>query len=169
MENGICVSIEYPTGSIIKKVIRKVWADSEICKVSVKDEIEIAMDGGEIDATRIPLPLNSENLLMLCNVTNPAIRFTNMEEGYTVRMTWNAEELKNCMLWYSNRGRKFVPWNGTNLCLGIEPITAAFDLGDIISRGENPLKKNGVRTGRKVKAGEVVTLINHMELEAFAE
>lgn len=42
------------------------------------------------------------------------------------------------MLWISNRGRKGLPWGGTNLCLGVEPITSAFDFGQGVSANENP-------------------------------
>lgn len=57
------------------------------------------------------------------------------------------------MLWISNRGRKGLPWGRTNLCLGVEPITSAFDFGQGVSANENPLRKAGYSTAIDFEAG----------------
>ena len=43
----------------------------------------------------------------------------------------------------SNRGRQYDPWNGRNLCLGVEPVVAAFDLG--VAAGAGAQSDHGCR------------------------
>ncbi len=121
-------------------------------------------NGGTVDATKLPLTQHTEELLLLCSVEKSEVALWNREEGYRVKLVWDGEILRNCLFWMSNRGRKFQPWNGTNLCLGVEPVTAAFDLGKIISLGENPLKKEGICTSADVKCGENISLSHSIEL-----
>jgi hypothetical protein len=45
----------------------------------------------------------------------------------------------------SNRGRKLAPWNGENLCIGVEPVVSAFDLGSAVALTNNPLASDGIR------------------------
>ena len=130
---------------------------SDIRKVPLKK-------GGTVDASMLPLVQHTEELLLLCNVKRPEVILHNKEEDYRVKLTWDGELLKHCLLWMSNRGCKAHPWNGDTLCLGVEPITAAFDLGSVISRGENPLRKEGVCTSVAVKRGEVLALSHEIAL-----
>ncbi len=120
--------------------------------------------GGTVDALRLPLAERTEELLLLCNVEKPEVTLHNKEEDYRVRLTWDGALLKHCLLWMCNRGNRARPWNGDTLCLGVEPIMAAFDLGEVISAGENPLKKEGMCTCVKVGQGEVLSLFHRMEL-----
>lgn len=48
-----------------------------------------------------------------------------------------------------------LPWGGTNLCLGVEPITSAFDFGHGVSAGDNPLAKAGYSTAVDFEAGRI--------------
>ncbi|MDO4622670.1 MAG: hypothetical protein Q4B22_06930 [Eubacteriales bacterium] len=120
--------------------------------------------GKRIDAACLPFEQHSEDLLLLCNVTDPSFTIENTEEDYKVRMTWDTEELKHCVLWFSNRGRTFAPWNGTNVCLGVEPVTSAFDFGIELSGRNNPLNEAGYRTIREEKKGEILSLKHTIEL-----
>ncbi len=124
-------------------------------------------DGGTADMTKLPLAQHTEELLLLCGVETPEVVLHNREEGYQIKLIWDGDILKNCLLWLSNRGRNFRPWNGTNLCLGVEPVTAAFDLGTLISLGENPLKKEGIDTSVAVKQGGTVSLSHSIELVEY--
>lgn len=57
----------------------------------------------------------------------------------------NAEELPVTMLWYSNGGRDYAPWNGRHLgVLGIEDGRTA--VGHRASIGDNSLKRSGIPT-----------------------
>lgn len=111
--------------------------------------------GGTLDATRLPWPPRTEEVVMLCNVKEPVIILENHEDGYRVTLRWDGQHLKHCLLWFSNRGRVHPPWNGQNLCIGIEPITAAFDLGQAVSTAANPLEKiHGISTSLHVSVGK---------------
>jgi hypothetical protein len=57
----------------------------------------------------------------------------------------------------SNRGRKYDPWNGENLCLGVEPIASAFDLGTPASVAPNPIAAHGVATALALDPAKPVT------------
>lgn len=105
----------------------------------------IAADGNTIDLSRLPLPQNCENLVQLCGIDGQ-FELKNEEDDYTVELKWNKEQYPSCVLWMSNRGRAYQPWNSRNCCLGIEPINAAYDLGIHVSRCDNPIKKKGVST-----------------------
>ncbi len=87
-------------------------------------------DGGVWDCTRVPLPENVEELLFLGGVEEGQVTLENKDEGYAVTVESDPRDYASLMLWFSNRGRTFAPWNGTNLCLGVEPITGPLDLGD---------------------------------------
>lgn len=95
--------------------------------------------GGTADATRLPLPFGTEELLMLCGVAEgrAGVRYT--REGFRAVLRWDADILPSLLLWLSNRGRRQAPWNGRNLCLGMEPVAAAFDLGTAASLGRTPV------------------------------
>lgn len=113
-------------------------------------------NGELLDATELPLAADTEELLWLGTVSEGRICLENREEQYAVELCWDAEMLPNCLLWYSNRGRKAEPWNGKNLCLGVEPVASAFDLGPKICCVQNPLSKRGFSTTACLKAGENV-------------
>lgn len=111
-------------------------------------------DGGTIDITRLPLPYATEELLLVTQA-NGRVHLECPSAGYAARLDWDAEVFASCMLWMSNRGRTAYPWNGRFVALGIEPVTAAFDLGTAISANPgNPLATAGVPTSRRFSAGE---------------
>ena len=66
--------------------------------------------------------------------------------------------LPSLLLWMSNRGRKYDPWNGRNLCLGVEPIASAFDLGTPASVAPNPIAAAGVATALTLDPATPVTV-----------
>lgn len=101
--------------------------------------------GGIIDPSRLPLTHQTEDLLQLTGAGGRA-RLTNTPEAYRVSLTWNAEHFPDLLLWYSNQGRSQFPWNNRHLALGVEPVSAAFDLGTRVSTADNPLNRAGSRT-----------------------
>lgn len=113
-------------------------------------------EGGTMDATALPLAAKTEELLLLTNVKEGKAVLDNLEEGYRVILEWDAAGYRNLLLWMSNRGRDFAPWNGRNLCLGLEPITSAFDLGEEICTANNPISKDGVPTAASFEKGTTV-------------
>ncbi|MCA0250697.1 MAG: hypothetical protein LCH76_00115 [Actinobacteria bacterium] len=122
--------------------------------------------GGSIDLSRLPLALDTEELVQLCDVTTPSVAVENRAEGYRLTIAWDAA-LRHCLLWISNRGRNFEPWNGRNLCLGVEPVTSAFDLGAVISAGANPMAIDGLATAVELTAGEPYRLSHSFSLASL--
>lgn len=114
-----------------------------------------ALDGRLIDASRLPLESPSENLLLLSGASGRA-SLTNTTESYVTELDWDANIFPSLMLWISNRGRTHQPWSGRHLALGIEPVRAAFDLGERISVGPNPLQQAGIETTWSFAAGDVL-------------
>ena len=110
-------------------------------------------DGSRLDVRRAPLPQATEELLQLLDMPGQAALW-NTVEGYRVSLDWNQKHYPSALLWFSNRGRQFAPWNGRHLALGLEPICSAFDLGPQISGADNPISRRGTPTARSFTAGE---------------
>ena len=109
--------------------------------------------GTAIDGSRLPLDSETEDLLLL---TEPGgeVSLSYLERGYRAAVRWNPEDLPCCSLWYSNGGRQFPPWNGRVRAIGIEPVAAAFDLGQGLSlSAETPLAKRNIATSVEIGAG----------------
>ena len=68
----------------------------------------------------------------------------------------NPAELPITMLWFSNSGRDYAPWNGRHIgVLGIEDGRAA--VGHAASIGDNWLKREGVATAFALGEGQSVS------------
>jgi len=122
------------------------------------------LDGARLDVRQVPLPQATEELVQLLEMPGQAALW-NTAEGYRVRLSWNAEDFPSALLWFSNRGRSFAPWNGRHLALGLEPICSAFDLGPQVSAAENSISRRGIRTARQFRAGEVFVTRYRIEAE----
>jgi hypothetical protein len=101
--------------------------------------------GGYAAFDRLPLAEDTEEILQLCGVDGRVV-LTDDVAGAAYRLTWDASVLPSLLLWISNRGRRYAPWNGRNLCVGVEPIAAAFELGCQASLAANPINAQGVAT-----------------------
>ncbi|WP_260428409.1 hypothetical protein [Burkholderia sp. Bp9031] len=101
--------------------------------------------GGVGAFDRLPLAQSTEEILQLCGIDG-SVTMNDTATGTRYRLTWDADALPSLLLWISNRGRAYAPWNGRNLCVGIEPVASAFELGRAISLGPNPINSRGVRT-----------------------
>src|SRR4029077_3454847 len=82
--------------------------------------------------------------------------------------TGTRESLPSLLLWMSNRGRKYDPWNGRNLCLGVEPIASAFDLGTPTSVAPNPIADAGVATALTLDPATPATVGFRLSGQALA-
>ena len=120
--------------------------------------------GGSLDVRQVPLATATEELVQLLDMPGHAALW-NSAEGYRVRLSWNPEHYPSALLWFSNRGRTMEPWNGRHLALGLEPICAAFDLGQQVSSAENPISRRGIATARAFRAGEHFVTRYRIELE----
>ncbi|MBB5753741.1 hypothetical protein [Prosthecomicrobium pneumaticum] len=103
------------------------------------------IDGGTVDAAAVPLAAPTEELLQL-NGIDGSVALAYPDEGFRVRLSWQKEHLPSLLLWMSNRGRKFHPWNGRHVALGIEPICSPFGLGPAVAAADNPIARSGTPT-----------------------
>ena len=102
-------------------------------------------EGGEIDASRVPLRPDIEELLQL-NGVDGRFALANHAENYRLILSWNPDHFPSLLLWFSNRGRKMAPWDGQHVAIGIEPICSPFGLGPATARADNPIAASGTPT-----------------------
>lgn len=112
--------------------------------------------GGYVDATRLPLPWSTEDLVQIAGASG-RVALDYLTEGFRAELTWDRALFRSVILWLSNYGRIAVPWSGRHLAVGVEPVAAAFDLGTAISAGDNPVSRHGVATAVDFRAGQPVT------------
>ncbi|MCO5063854.1 MAG: hypothetical protein M9924_05485 [Rhizobiaceae bacterium] len=105
-------------------------------------------DGGATDLARYRAGDLREDFLTLVEQPENALGWTALSraaEGDLVLVLKNPRELPVTMLWYSNGGRQYAPWNGRHLgVLGIEDGRTA--VGHRASIEENSLKAEGIPT-----------------------
>ncbi|MBB6333519.1 hypothetical protein [Schaalia hyovaginalis] len=122
-------------------------------------------DGSTIDLTRLPLTVDVDEIVLIAGPKEPRIALVNRADGYRVAVEWDPELLGNAMLWISNRGRSAEPWGGTNLCLGVEPITSAFDFGEGVSAADNPLTRADYATAVDLEGGRTYEIRHRLVAE----
>ncbi len=105
-------------------------------------------DGGVTDLAAYAGNDRREDFVILVEEPANALGWTALQrqaEGDLVLVLKNPSELPITMLWYSNGGRDYAPWNGRHLgVLGIEDGRTA--VGHRQSIGDNTLKAAGVPT-----------------------
>jgi hypothetical protein len=127
-----------------------------------------AADGAIVDARRVPFPNDSEDLVLL-NAPGGCVSLLRRDIGYRVDVKWDPSDLPSCLLWLSNRGRHYAPWDARVCAAGIEPVAAAFDLGLGHSRSpDTPLARNGVRNTVKLLQGEVWKTAYSISVQAIS-
>jgi hypothetical protein len=106
--------------------------------------------GGYADLTRYPARAGFEDLVLLATRSTQPLAWmavTFPKERYLWFALKNPRQLASTLLWHSNGGRHYAPWNGRHRSvLGIEDVTAYFDLGLAASARPNQLSRRGVPT-----------------------
>ncbi|WP_250518715.1 hypothetical protein [Caballeronia sp. ATUFL_M1_KS5A] len=119
---------------------------------------------GSFDATRLPLPQITEELLQL-EACRPPFVLRYPADRADVRLDWDTRDFPDAVLWISNGGRDYAPWSGQNFALGVEPVNGFFDLGRVVTPPQDhPLAG---RTGTTFKAGEPRTIRYRLSAAAF--
>jgi hypothetical protein len=121
--------------------------------------------GGTTDLTRFPARRGYEDLVMLtADATLPfawtAVAFP--RKGYVWFALRDPRVLRHTILWISNGGRHYAPWNGRHTAvMGLEDATSYFHHGLAESAQPNPLNRRGIPTTLKLhpKKPTVVTYI----------
>ncbi|CAM5761526.1 hypothetical protein LMIY3S_00168 [Labrys miyagiensis] len=101
--------------------------------------------GGSDRFDRLPFADQREEIIQLCGIEG-GVHLVDHHDNVAWDLSWDTTTLPSCLLWMSNRGRMSAPWNGRNLCVGVEPVASAFDLGSIIASAANPIAAAGIAT-----------------------
>lgn len=105
--------------------------------------------GDSVDLTSMPIKKGFEELVQFALNTEKLgyTAITYIDEGYVYFQLKNTKKLPNTMLWISNGGRHYAPWNGRcTSVLGIEECVSYFTYGAEKSAEENVLSKKGYKT-----------------------
>lgn len=108
------------------------------------------IDGSMTDLCSFPARRGFEDIAIVC--ANPMLEFawstvTFAQEGYVWFALRDPKLLASTLLWFSNGGRHYAPWNGRHInVMGIEDITAFFHVGIAASCAPNLLTECGIRT-----------------------
>ncbi len=109
----------------------------------------------QTDLSRYPQRRGFEDLVMLCS--NPEIEFawtavTFHQKGYVWLALKNPKVLPSTLLWISNGGRHYPPWNGRHIhVMGLEEVASYFHFGLAESVAPNPIQNRGIPTYRLLK------------------
>jgi hypothetical protein len=113
-------------------------------------------DGTKTDLSRYPARRGFEDLVMLTHRASPSFAWTAVtfpEEGYVWFALKDPRVLRSTVLWISNGGRHYPPWNGRHLnVMGLEDVTACFHLGLAESARKNLISRRGIPTHLNLKA-----------------
>ena len=102
--------------------------------------------GNSLSLAHLPLTESTEELVQLCGVSG-GFRLHH-PDGWHVTLDWDTQHFPSLLLWVSNRGRAYAPWNSRHVALGVEPVNAAFDLGPAVSTAPNPISAAGIATAQ---------------------
>lgn len=123
----------------------------------LKPDVEITdlhavtcIDGSATDLCRYPARRGFEDLAILCTDPNIGLGWSAVtfpEQKFVWFALRDPRQLTCTLLWFSNGGRHFPPWNGRHInVMGIEDITAFFHVGIAGSCRPNLLNERGIRT-----------------------
>lgn len=150
----------------VSRLVTGAYFDS-LSAVPLKEQYH-NLDGNStvMDGTHLPKPYDTEEIIQMLHPNGEAIlKYKN--KGLKVTLSWDKELIPTCLLWISNYGRKFAPWNGENCCLGIEPIAGAWDLAQQSVNNDNAIVKEGVPTTVSLKAGSPITFNYQLAIESL--
>jgi hypothetical protein len=106
--------------------------------------------GVPADLTRYPARRGFEDVVMLASDPDLPLAWTAStfpEEGFVWFTLKNPRVLRQTLLWLSNGGRHYPPWNGRHVdVLGLEEVTSYFYYGLAESAASNPLSEAGIPT-----------------------
>jgi len=114
-------------------------------------------DGGIADLTTYPAREGFEDLVMVVNDPNrPGFAWTAVtfpHRGYVWFCLKNPAVLASTVLWLSNGGRHYAPWNGRHKrVMGLEEVTSFFHAGLKASVEPNEIRDAGFKTFHELQA-----------------
>jgi hypothetical protein len=106
--------------------------------------------GDTVDLTRYPLHCGYEDVVQFVSDASRQFCFSSATfagEGYLFFQLKDPRVLSSTLLWRSNGGRHYPPWNGrVRGALGLEEVASYFAYGAKQSAEPNPLSKRGWKT-----------------------
>ncbi|MDX1743897.1 MAG: hypothetical protein R3186_09925 [Ruegeria sp.] len=123
-----------------------------------------AEGGGTVDLHHLPIADRHEDFVTLVEAADSDLGWTAIirdTEDDIIFVLKNPDILPLTMLWHSNGGRDYSPWNGRHRgVLGIEDGCAAGAAGYLAALGPNPISDEGVPTaltlGRRIRIAHVI-------------
>ncbi|MBC8066479.1 MAG: hypothetical protein H7Y17_16735 [Chlorobia bacterium] len=113
-------------------------------------EVVPMANGSIADLSTYPAREGFEDLVMLVGDESLPFAWNAVvfpQEGYLWFCLRNPKVLRHTVLWHSNGGRHYAPWNGRHRAvLGIEDVTAYFHYGLAESCAPNPISDQGFLT-----------------------
>lgn len=106
--------------------------------------------GQQTDLSRYPARKGYEDLVLL--VSDPTVDLawtavTFLQERFVWFALKDPTVLRQTILWLSNGGRSYAPWNGRHVSvMGLEEVTSYFHYGLAPSARSNSLEQNGYAT-----------------------
>ena len=124
-----------------------------------------AWGGGTVDLTHYPFGPAHEDFVMCLEAYDSTLGWTAVTrpaEGDLYLSLRNPRLLPMTMIWHSNGGRDYAPWNGRHKgCLGIEEGIAAHLLGKTTPEEDAFLAKSGQASAVHLAPG-TVTEVRHI-------
>jgi len=109
-----------------------------------------AADGTMADLSRYPARRGFEDLVMIAHESKPEFAWTAVtfpEQRYVWFALKDPRVLRSTVLWISNGGRHYPPWNGRHVgVMGLEDVTSYFHLGLAESAKPNTFNRRGFAT-----------------------
>ena len=128
-----------------------------------------AAAGGTLDLSRFPARRGYEELVELISDVRLPFAWSAVTlpgEGYAFIQLKNPRVLRETVLWFSNGGRHYPPWNGRHInVVGVEEVTAYFHLGLAESAKPNLLTNAGAATAvhlrpdRPLRVAHILALV----------
>jgi hypothetical protein len=119
-------------------------------------------DGGIADLTRYAAREGFDDLVMLHHKEAEDFAWAAVvfpEKKFVWFSLKNPAHLASTVLWHSNGGRHYSPWNGRHRgVLGVEDVTSYFHLGLAASLAKNPWKDKGIPTAISFKSGRITRI-----------
>ncbi len=129
--------------------------------------------GDTTDLSIYPARRGYEDLVMLVSDPEAAVAWTAVtfpDERYAWFALKDPRVLASTVMWFSNGGRHFPPWNGRHVnVMGLEEVTSYFDKGLRASAEQNPLTRKGFRTALELHRGASTTVNYIMAVATIPE
>jgi hypothetical protein len=130
-----------------------------------------ARDGGTADVSRFPVRRGFEELVELVSDATLPFAWSAValpSAGYVFFAIKDPRVLRATVLWFSNGGRHYPPWNGRHVnVLGVEDVTAFFHLGLAESARPNSLSRAGTPTALMLRPDQPVRVAHILALAAI--